>query len=256
MTLANLQLFVNNRRTLLFRLRRKGSQAFVNLSPSQQVRLECKRIGDPAPLYPVIADRLNPEADWPNGLVAFVVDSSGITARPGTYEAIITVEGNGSEVSYPVGVIDVAERPLPIPAYNPSTLVPISYVAIETYTAPNTSGSSILPGMPLAALSGGVQRATNLDQGRTCVGVAVSQADPGYLCIYVKAGAKLRRDDWTALFGYPSLSGAEVFVGVDGQLIPTRPTELPALFSQEVGKVSGDGKTLTVTLSPILTVLG
>jgi hypothetical protein len=255
MTLANFELFVGNRRPITVRIRRKGSSAFVSLSSAQQVRLEYRNADDVAVMAPIIADRNAVGSDWANGRVVFMVDSKGLTARAGTYSAVVTVIQDGTDRTYPLGTFDVKKRPLPLAFGDPIADLPVSYVAEYVSAAVNIGTVPITAGMPVARSGIGLVLATW--DGIPADGVAVSSADPGVICLYVGKGAKVRREDWSYTSPSTSLPAGPseaIYLGTAGQYVSSLPTAPTAKIMQVVGEVGSDGKTLTVTLDYLVTL--
>lgn len=255
MTLANLELYVGNRRSLSFRLRRKGTSGFVPLSSAQQIRLEYRNVNDQSLLAPVVADRLATGADWVNGRVVVMVDNTGLTARVGTYHAVLTVIQDGEDRTYPIGVIDVKQRPVPLASSDPITGVPVSYTANSLDAAVNVGDTAIIAGMPIARFGQGIVRA---DWNTLAAdGVAISAADPGVTCLYVGPGAKVRRADWSytsSTVSLPAEPSAAIYLGPDGQYVSEEPVSPTAHMKQVIGEVAADGQTLLVTLDYLITL--
>ena len=110
MTTADWTTYEGNRRSLAFDLRRAGRRGPWDVSGATQIRLEWTAI-DGTNGTPIVAVSSHPDANWAEGRVVVVIDSTNITASIGTYPYTLTVDIAGEVISIDPGTIEVLDRP-------------------------------------------------------------------------------------------------------------------------------------------------
>lgn len=110
MTNADWTTYEGNRRALPFELRQAGQKGPWDVSGATQIRLEWEQ-PDGTNGVAIVADSGHTAADWANGIVIAVIESTNITAAIGTYDYTLTVDIGGEVISVAVGTIEVLNRP-------------------------------------------------------------------------------------------------------------------------------------------------
>lgn len=110
-----LETFEGNTRTFLFRLRKKRSRDFFDVSGADKFKFEVER-ADPeseSPFAPIEGFSTDVGADYANGLVPITVgpSSPAIAATVGSYLWSLTMVTGADEVTLAVGQLEVKERP-------------------------------------------------------------------------------------------------------------------------------------------------
>lgn len=240
----NLQVYLGNTRYIPFRLRRDGMRTYWNVSGVTAIQVEYSRVGDPAPLTPIVCSKLAPNADWLAGLVPALVSAADVTARIGTYDYILTVFDGALVQTAGAGRLEVLPRPV-----NNFETPSGSWSSTNLQSGVNNSGKTILAGQPVALTAQGIVPANSAPDGiYPAVGVAVAVSEHGSICLYIPTG-EITLADWTKVYGHVALvPGSILYLAPDGGITDTLPSLPEFEVMQIIGRVGDRPQALTVQI--------
>lgn len=189
-TLGEIRLTLGETRRIRFRLRKVSTGAFLNVNMATSIALEAN-LKNEVPVTPLIADRDSGDDDWVAGLVTFLPEPSGVTARVGTYDYRVIVYGYEDDENpvFDGGIIEVEHRTSVLAFSGP-------YGAWYTdHIEDDPAYTNIAAGMPVRLVDGVLRPADTVVDG-----VALVDASGSYIGLWGTRGW-VERASWLALAG-------------------------------------------------------